>query len=81
LLQCVTEVIWSLPAQFASMCLDDGQQMLLALAWTSNKARCLGSLNSEVLAVDVTKQTNCEKWPLTVLAGLTSNGRHQRDQL
>jgi MULE transposase domain/SWIM zinc finger len=56
-----------------SMCLNDGQRMLLALAWTSNKARCLGSQNAEVLAADVTEQTNCEKRPLMMLAGLTGN--------
>jgi MULE transposase domain/SWIM zinc finger len=56
-----------------SMCLEDGQKMLLAIAFNSNQDRRFSAINPEVLAADVTEQTNSEKRPLMMLAGLTGN--------
>lgn len=56
-----------------SMCLDDGQLMLLALIWNQDKEYRLGCLNPDVFAVDVTEQTNSEKRPFIMFAGITGN--------
>jgi hypothetical protein len=49
---------------------EDNQKILLAAAWISDDERCMVSKFPQVLGVDVTEQTNKEKRPLIILAGL-----------
>jgi MULE transposase domain/SWIM zinc finger len=58
-----------------SLMVDDNQKILLAAAWISDEERRLVSLYPEVLGVDITEQTNKEKRPLIILAGLTGDNK------
>jgi hypothetical protein len=56
-----------------SLKIDDGNVILLAVAWITDDARRMFTMHPEVLASDVTEQTNKEKRGLLLLAGLTSD--------
>lgn len=56
-----------------SMSIPDTNQILLAAAWCTDQERRLVSLFPDVMAADVTEQTNKEKRPLLLLGSLTSN--------
>jgi hypothetical protein len=56
-----------------SLKVADGKEILLAVAWITDQERRLVTLYPEVLASDVTEQTNREKRSLLVVAGLTSS--------
>ena len=56
-----------------SLKVGDGNEILLAVAWITDQERRLVTLYPEVLASDVTEQTNKEKRSLLVVAGLTAN--------
>jgi MULE transposase domain len=70
--QAATEYIKSLRK---SLMVADSQKILLAAAWISDEERRLVSLYPEVLGVDITEQTNKEKHPLLILAGLTGDNK------
>jgi MULE transposase domain len=54
-----------------SLQLNDNAEILLGVAWTSDEERRRFSMHPEVLAVDVTEQTNKEKRPVVLVASLT----------
>ena len=56
-----------------SLKVADGKEILLAVAWITDQERRLVTLYPEVLASDVTEQTNREKRSLLLVAGLTAN--------
>lgn len=56
-----------------AMSIPDTNQVLLAAAWCTDQERMLVSKFPEVMAADVTEQTNKEKRPLLLLGGVTSD--------
>lgn len=56
-----------------SMSIPNANQVLLAAVWCTDQQRRFVTLFPEVMAADVTEQTNKEKRPLLLLGGLTSD--------